>query len=237
MPYFLAISGYRKAGKSTLGIYLVNKLTELGYKVSVVKSCHEEEILTDIPQKDTWNYRESGASAVGLFQKNFFTLYLQPEKLNLSSYKDWYSYFLSLFWGYDLVLFEGFKQFDILPKIWVVRDEKENLQEIKKEVRNLLAFVVKNNKEIWIKNYPKEVFFNSEEKDKILNFVIELINKHKQKVLLRVNGKKIPLKDFVENMLAYPIIGCVKALKNIPPEINEIEIKIKVSNLLDKKAK
>ncbi len=236
MSYFLAISGYRKAGKTILGTYLVNKLTELGYKVGVVKSCHEEKILTDIPQKDTWSYRESGASAVALFQKNFFTLYLQPEKLNLSSYKDWYSYFLSLFWIYDLVIFEGFKNFGILPKIWIVRDETEDIKEIKTSLKNLLGFVVKNKK-MWQKKYPEENFWDWDEKGEILNFVIRFINRNKKRVILRVNGNKIPLKDFVEDILALPVIGFVKALKGIPEEIFDIEIKINVSNILDKKVK
>jgi len=56
----------------------------------------------------------------------------------------------------------------------------------------------------------------------LIKCIEELIKIHQIKVLLRVNKKKIPLKGFV------------KALKSVPEKINELEVKIKLPNKLDK---
>jgi len=227
MPLLFSISGYHNAGKTTLALSLCEILKTRGFKIAVVKSSKEKEILTDTPKKDTWLYKEAEIPAVGLFQENLFTLYINPEGLNLSSFKEWYVYFLSLFWNFDIVILEGFKNFDMVHKIWVVKEKNEDLKKIKSELRNLLGFVVKNNIEEWKTNYPKEKFFLFEEKEVLTDFIEELVKKHKPKVLLKVNDKKIHMKDFVEEILISPLLGFIKVLKGVPEKIENIEIKIK----------
>lgn len=234
MPLLLSISGYHNAGKTTLSLSLCEILKKRGYKIAVIKSSKEKDILTDIPEKDTWLYREAGIPMVGFFQENIFTLYLNPENLNLFSLKDWYVHFLSLFWNFNLVILEGFKGFDMVYKIWVVKDDREDLRAVKSEVRNLLGFVVKNELKRWKSLYPEEKFFLFEEKEKIADFIEELIKTYEPRVLLRVNEKKIPLKNFVEDILIYPLMGFIKALKGVPEKIENIEIKIKLNKKLDK---
>lgn len=236
MPCFLGISGYHDSGKTTVGTFLVETLSKKGYKIGVVKSCKNQDIITDLPQKDTWKYRESGALGVGLFQKNLFTFYLIPENPETYDYKYWYHYFLSLFWSYDLVIFEGFKGFEMLPKLWVVKDKSEDLENIKSTLRNLLGFIVRDKIEDWKKLYPKDFFLSLEKKEEIIEFVENFMTKNQPKVLLRVNGKRVAMKDFVEDILAYPLLSFVKILKGIPNEIWEIEVKIK-PKFLDKKDK
>jgi len=234
MPLFLAISGYHNAGKTILALSLYEILRKKGYKIAVIKSSKEKDVLTDIPKKDTWLYREAGISAVGFFQENLFTLYLNPKLIGISSLKDWYVYFLSLFWSYDLVILEGFKNLDLVHKIWVVKEDKEDLKKIKEDLKNLIGFVVRKNKRKWESLYPKEKFFSFDEKNELIKCIEELIKMHQTRVLLRVNKKKMPLKSFVEDILIYPLLGFVKALKGVPGEINELEIKIKLPNKLDK---
>ncbi len=227
MPFFLAISGYHRAGKTFLGTYLVKNLSSLGYKIGVVKSCHQELILTDIEGKDTWQYRESGALTTGLLQKDLLTLYFRKK----DTYKGYYNFFLSLFWFYDLVIFEGFKSFDLLPKLWITSSEKEKKEvlKVKSEIKNILGFVVKKeNTKKWIqKEIPNYKAFLFSEKEEILSFVKNLLNS-KDQILLKVNGKRIPLKEFVEDVLKYPVLGFIKALKGVPEDIKEVEIKIKL---------
>jgi len=43
---------------------------------------------------------------------------------------------------------------------------------------------------------------------------------------LRVDGKKIPLNEFVENMLSGSVVGAVTALKGIKSDWEKIEIEI-----------
>ena len=234
MPPFLAISGYHNAGKTILTLSLYEILRKKGYKIAVIKSSKEKDVLTDIPKKDTWLYREAGIPAVGFFQENLFTLYLNPKLIGISSLKDWYVYFLSLFWSYDLVILEGFKSLDLVYKIWVVKEDNEDLKKIKKNLKNLIGFVVKENKRKWETLYPEEKFFSFDEKTELIKCIEELIKMYQTRILLRVNKKKIPLKSFVEDILIYPLLGFVKALKGVPGEINELEIKIKLPNKLDK---
>lgn len=234
MPFLLSISGYHNAGKTTLALSLFEVLKKRGYKIAVVKSSKEKNVLTDTPEKDTWLYREAKVPVVGFFQENLFTLYLNPEILNLSSFKDWYVFFLSLFWDFNLVILEGFKSFDMIYKLWVVKENDEDLKKIKAETKNLLGFVVKNELEKWKNLYPEERFFLFEEIDILADFIEELIKKYEPRTLLKVNGKKIPMKSFVEDVLIYPLLGFIKALKGVPESVEDIEIKIKFNKELDK---
>ena len=234
MPFLLSISGYHNAGKTTLALSLCKVLKSRGYRIAVVKSSKEEEVLTDTPEKDTWLYRNAEIPVVSFFQKNLFTLYLNPQLLELSSFKDWYVFFLSLFWDFNLVILEGFKNFDMVHKIWVVKERDEDLKGIKREIRNLLGFVVKDGLEKWQSRYPEEKFFLFDEIETLADFVEGLIRKYEPRVFLRVNGKKIPMKSFVEDVLIYPLLGFVKALKGVPEKIEDVEIKIKLNKELDK---
>jgi len=234
MPFLLSISGYHNAGKTTLALSLFEVLKKRGYKIAVVKSSKEKNVLTDTPEKDTWLYREAKVPVVGFFQENLFTLYLNPEILNLSSFKDWYVFFLSLFWDFNLVILEGFKSFDMIYKLWVVKENDEDLKKIKAETKNLLGFVVKNELEKWKNLYPEERFFLFNEIDILADFIEELIKKYEPRTLLKVNGKKIPMKSFVEDVLIYPLLGFIKALKGVPESVEDIEIKIKFNKELDK---
>jgi len=46
------------------------------------------------------------------------------------------------------------------------------------------------------------------------------------KVLLSVNEKKIPLKDFMQEMLSNIILGYLKSTKGTPENIENIKIEI-----------
>ncbi len=231
MPAFLALCGYHNSGKTTLGSFIVSSLKQEGYRVAVVKSSKVEDIITDSPSKDTWKYREAGAEKVGLFQKELFTFF--NTEISKKEEKALYTYFLSLFWEEDLVLFEGFKSFDLLSKLWLVKDEDEvkEILEVKQDLKNLLGFVVKKEETLsWIKKeLPVYHGFLVEQKEEFLNFVKDKIEKSKEEVLLLVNGKRIHMKSFVEDALKFPLLGFLKSLKGVPEEVKLVEVKIKLS--------
>ena len=230
MAFFLSLSGYHNAGKTTLGTFLVSELKKKNYKIAVIKSCKlTEDIIDNNPAKDTWKYKALGIEKVILFQKEFFTLF---QKNSIQDQKLLYHFFLSFFWKEDFVLFEGFKNFSLISKIWIVKDEKEadEILKIKSQLRNLIGFVVKKKETInWLEDNFKYKAFLWEEKEKLLNFVEQEIEKHKEKVLLFVNDKLIPMNHFVADVLKYPILGFLKTLKNVPENINFVEIKLKLS--------
>jgi hypothetical protein len=47
-------------------------------------------------------------------------------------------------------------------------------------------------------------------------------------VILSVNDKKIPLKDFMQEMLGNIILGYLKTTKGVPENIENIKIEINV---------
>jgi len=46
------------------------------------------------------------------------------------------------------------------------------------------------------------------------------------KTILSVNGKKIPLKDFMQEMLSNIILGYLKTTKGVPENIENVKIEI-----------
>ncbi|MEZ0343787.1 MAG: molybdopterin-guanine dinucleotide biosynthesis protein MobB [Caldimicrobium sp.] len=205
MPLIIAICGYHNSGKTTFGTYLVKRLKNLGYKIAVVKSTKEEGELTDQPGSDTFRYRESGGDPVCLYQKNLLTLYIKE----LPDDKGSFLQFLErLFWKKDLILFEGFKGFPEIPKIWVLRDDEKE-EEIKSKYSGI------------------ELFIRQGEEEKGLNFVLQRLINKEEEVFLYINGKRIFLKPFIQKILKEMLLGFVKGLKDIPESIFHLEVKIK----------
>lgn len=202
-------------------------LSKKGLKVGVIKSSHHEEIVTDSPSKDTWLYREKGAFLTSLFQASFFTLYFDQSFLTSYSEKNLLSLWESLFWNCDLVLLEGFKNLDGISKFWCLKEE-ENPKEIKRNLKNLLGFVVKKDLKSWKGLFPDERFFSLEEGKELLKFIEENFLSQNCEVLLLVNNYKVPLNSFVQSILKSTLEGFLKALKKVPEKINQIEVKIKI---------
>ena len=200
-----ALCGYHNSGKTTLGTFLVRKLKALGYKVAVVKATKEEVELTDRPDSDTFRYRESGSDIVSLFQKTLLTIYVKEIPSNK---EDFLQFLQRIFWEKDLILLEGFKSFPGIPKIWVLREEdkEEELKACYSEI---------------------ELFVKKGEEEKVLNYILEKLGEKREEVFLFINGKRIFLKPFIQNMLKAILLGFFKGLKEIPEDISHFEVKIK----------
>ncbi|MFN3504594.1 MAG: molybdopterin-guanine dinucleotide biosynthesis protein B [Caldimicrobium sp.] len=205
MPQFLAISGFHNSGKTRVGEVIVKNLIEKGYKVAVVKSTKEEGLLTDKEKSDTCRYRLAGSQVVSLLQKQFFTLYYSRD---LFSDDKLIEFFEKIFWEFDIILLEGFKNLKGVPKIWVIRDG-DDVEIIKRE-------------------YPGiELFTTPEDTEDYLSFVETKLIKKDAYVSLWVNSKKIFLKEFIQVILKNIIFGFLRGLKDIPEKITQIEVKIK----------
>jgi len=206
MPKFLALSGFHNSGKTTVGTYLVLRLLEKGYKVGVVKATKEHSELTDKPGSDTFRYKKAGAKQVALFQGDRMTLFVEhlpTERLKVLSL------FERLFWDLDLVIFEGFKEWSEIPKIWIKKDE-EGLPE---GIENLL-FVAK-----------------AEEKERIFHFVEDYLKEQTSldKVKIFVNDVEVSLKPHLKLLCQNILFGILASLKGVPKieEIRNVEVLIK----------
>lgn len=205
MPQILAISGFHNSGKTKVGENIVKYLKERGYKVAVVKSTKEEGHLTDKENSDTYRYRKAGAQAVSLLQKEVFTLYYPRDFFRE---KNLVELFEKIFWEFDIILLEGFKNLKGVPKIWVKREG--DYQEIIK------------------KEYPGiELFIFPEDTEEYFTYVESKLMEKEAYVSLWVNSKKIFLKEFIQVILKNIIFGFLKGLKDIPKNITQLEVKIK----------
>jgi len=206
MPKFLALSGYHNSGKTTVGTYIVAKLSEKGYKVGVIKSTKETTEETDKPGSDTFKYRKAGARQVVLFQRDRMTLFFE----DMPREKDKvFSIFERLFFDYDLVILEGFKEWRDVPKIWLKRNDEETLPE---GIENI------------------QMVAEAKDKDRILSFVEDYLGaQNNGDIKIFVNDEDIPLKPHLKLLCQNIMLGILASLKGVPKieEVKTIEVLIK----------
>jgi len=206
MPKFLALSGYHNSGKTTVGTYIVAKLSEKGYKVGVIKSTKETTEETDKPGSDTFKYRKAGARQVVLFQRDRMTLFFE----DMPREKDKvFSIFERLFFDYDLVILEGFKEWRDVPKIWLKRNDEEELPE---GIENI------------------QMVAEAKDKDRILSFVEDYLGvQNNGDIKIFVNDEDIPLKPHLKLLCQNIMLGVLASLRGVPKieEVKTIEVLIK----------
>ena len=206
MPKFLALSGYHNSGKTTVGTYIVAKLSEKGYKVGVIKSTKETTEETDKPGSDTFKYRKAGARQVVLFQRDRMTLFIE----DMPKEKDEvFTLFERLFFDYDLVILEGFKEWRDVPKIWLKKNDEEGLPE---GIENI------------------QMVAEAKDKERILSFVEDYLGaQNNGDIKIFVNDEDIPLKPHLKLLCQNIMLGILASLKDVPKieEIKTIEVLIK----------
>ena len=108
----VGIIGYKKSGKTTLGVRLAKELSGMGHRVGVVKhaSC-----AIDFAEADTSKYRPY-ASVVSATSPGDTEIILRGER----SIEEILSYYEC-----DIVLIEGFKREKTFPKIVCLRQAEE----------------------------------------------------------------------------------------------------------------
>jgi molybdopterin-guanine dinucleotide biosynthesis protein B len=206
MPKFLALSGYHNSGKTTVGTYIVAKLSEKGYKVGVIKSTKETTEETDKPGSDTFKYRKAGARQVVLFQRDRMTLFIEDMPKDKDKV---FSFFERLFFDYDLVILEGFKEWRDVPKIWLKRNDEEGLPE---GVENI------------------QMVAEAKDKERILSFVEDYLGaQNNGDIKIFVNDEDIPLKPHLKLLCQNIMLGILASLRGVPKieEVKTIEVFIK----------
>ena len=108
----LGVVGWSGSGKTTLLTALISIFTQRGVAVSSIKHAHHDLTL-DQPGKDSSRHAQAGAKEVILASNNGFALFSSKREVGLPA-------LLERLAPVDLVLVEGFKNYDI-PKIEVYR--------------------------------------------------------------------------------------------------------------------
>lgn len=108
----VGIIGYKKSGKTTLGVRLAHELSKLGKTVGVIKHVHDDIMF---PDTDTSKYR-SYAGFVAAVSSDVSQIILKGKRdlYDLLQYVDM-----------DIVIVEGFKKEKTYPKIVCLRSKNE----------------------------------------------------------------------------------------------------------------
>jgi molybdopterin-guanine dinucleotide biosynthesis protein B len=117
----ISFIGWHNSGKTTLVTKVVTHLKERGYRVAVIKSTKETGIVFDAPGTDTARHRQAGADTVLLVAPDQMTMVTGNQGKSLV---DLAQRFCS---DVDIVIGEGFKKADGVPKIEVRREEAQSL--------------------------------------------------------------------------------------------------------------
>lgn len=215
MVPIVSFIGWHDSGKTTTVSQVVTHLKAKGLRVAVIKSTKHTEIEFDQPGSDTDTYRKAGADAVTLLAPDQMVLLSSRPDLNLVALVH------RFFYDYDIVIGEGFKHERKIPKIEVTRGDADLLRD---QVNGVIATVTD-------RQLSGDYIFRLDESKEIAEFIlkkyIEDNRIKKEKALLFVNGKKVPMKGFVQDALAGTVLGFVKTLKQTG-DTREIDLKIKI---------
>jgi molybdopterin-guanine dinucleotide biosynthesis protein B len=209
----ISIVGKSDSGKTTLIEKLVPELTRRGYRIATVKhDIHGFEV--DREGKDSWRHKQAGAHTVVISSPEKVALIRDVEKdLTLEEIRD------KLIQDVDLILSEGYKK-DVQPKIEIFRKEKHKELLCTKE-DNLVAVVSDKKFRVGV-----SCFFLDDVRG-VADFIEKkyLQSKREGEVLLKVNGKKIPMTPFVKSFVTQTIKGMLSSLKGCEkPDRIEIHI-------------
>ncbi|MGC9517614.1 MAG: molybdopterin-guanine dinucleotide biosynthesis protein B [Methanomicrobiales archaeon] len=224
----IAIIGTKDTGKTTLVTKIVDKLSQKKYKIGTVKFSH---VNFDLADKDTYKHRKAGAKIVVGTGKETFILFdhsmdLETIISNIEFNED-----------LDFLVLEGFKSSEF-AKI-SVSDLKDNYTIRKVDIKKLndekldeiIEMVEKRSYGLLQGLNCKKCGFESCKEfalAKVKGLAPETNCKSQFKTaMLQINGQRIPLNPFVQNIIAKTVHGMVDSLDKNNERVERIELIIK----------
>lgn len=111
----IGIIGRHNSGKTHLIVRLIAEFQHRGVSIATIKHTHHHLPTLDVPGKDSFRYREAGAHEIVVASDHGWTL------LRHSNSPATLAQLLAQLTPVDLVLIEGYKQLEALPRIEVFR--------------------------------------------------------------------------------------------------------------------
>ncbi len=217
MPAVLSIVGRSKVGKTTFLEKLVPEIKSRGYRVGTIKHDAHDHFEIDHKGKDTWRHREAGAQVVAISSPTRFALTkIVQSELKVDSIVATY------FTDEDLVLTEGYKS-GSKEKIEICRKELKS-EPLCNQADRLVAVVSDFSVAV---DVP---LFELEDISGVADFIEERFLKKKTdaNVVLRLDGKKVPMKSFVKDFILGGILGMLSNLRGYDdPSQVDISIRLK----------
>ena len=197
----IAIVGKSGAGKTVIMEKLITEFKARGYRVGAVKHAHQTVEL-DAPGKDTWRFSQAGSDAVAVSSPSRITIFsnLDHEPLLEETV-------LLLGENYDIILAEGFKTARA-PKIEVCPSGKPG--DMICSESELRAVISDGRLSV------KIPLFGRGDISKIADFIEnDIMATMPDDMSVTVNGKNLPLKRFVKDIIASSILAMIGTLKTV----------------------
>ena len=197
----ICIVGSSDSGKTTFLEKLIPELGRRGYRVGTVKhDAHSFEM--DREGKDTWRHRKAGAQTIAISSPaQVATIRQVQSEMDIEELAGHY------FWQEDVLIAEGFKR-SRFPKIEIFRSVVEPAP-ICGSKDNLIALVTDDPIQV---DVP---VFRFEEVAHVADFIEERYLKERRKpsILVMLDGKQLPMKDFVRDFVIGGIKGMLSSLR------------------------
>ena len=217
MAAVLSIVGKSKVGKTTFLEKLIPELRGRGYRVGTLKHDAHDHFEIDHEGKDTWRHRQAGAQTVAISSPARFALTKTTQKeLDIDTIIATY------FSDEDVVLTEGYKGGN-KAKIEICRKDVQSQPLCGKEDR-LLAVVSDFSLSLDVPHFALEDISG------VAGFIEDrfLKKKTEPRVVLRLDGKKVPMKSFVQEFVMGGIMGMISTLRGFEnPKQVDITIRLK----------
>ncbi len=205
----IGVMGWKDSGKTLVVERLVTSLVRRGFGVGTVKHVHEALSLQPAA-KDSVKHLDAGAEIALAFGDGLMVM----GKHAGEDLETIVSRYLSLC---DIIVVEGFKHAGI-PKIAVVSGSDDILE----ETENVVAVVYRDAKP---EAYPA---YTADEIEDLVTFLFEeeILKPPGRVATLLVNGKSVPMNEFVQASLAGVVGGFLTALHDIePPTTIQLTVK------------
>jgi len=219
MPAVLSIVGKSQVGKTTFLEKLIPELTHRGYRVGTLKHDAHDHFEIDHEGKDTWRHRKAGAQAVAISSASRFALTKTVE-----TEMDIDTVVAAYFSSEDLVLTEGYKSGN-KAKIEICREALQSEPLCSKGDR-LLAVVSDFSVKV---DVPR---FELDDVSGVADFIEERFPRkaNRPEIVLKLDGKKLPMKTFVQEFVMSGILGMLSTLRGYEsPKQIDISIRLKKS--------
>jgi molybdopterin-guanine dinucleotide biosynthesis protein B len=216
MPSVLSIVGGSKVGKTTFLERLIPEVRSRGYRVGTIKHDAHDNFEIDHQGKDTWRHREAGSETVAISSPSRFAL-----TKSVQTELDVDSIVATYFADEDLVLTEGYRT-GTKAKIEICRRGVHPAPRCGQADR-LIAVVSDTALEVGVPN------FDLEDISGVADFIEErfLSRTTRPDVVVRLDGRKLPIKSFVKDFLMGGILGMVSTLRGYE-EPAQIDISIRM---------
>jgi len=166
--------------------------------------------------KDTWRHRKAGAQTIAISSPSRVAAICEIEgEMSLEELAG------RFFWREDILLTEGYKR-SRFPKIEVFRSAIES-KPICGPEDNLLAIVTDDEVS------SEVVSFGFADVNKVADFIEErfLEGRKKHQILVQLDGKRLPMNDFVRDIVVAGIRGMLSSLRGWKdPKKIDIQIRL-----------